>query len=316
MGASLTHREEPPLVLKSAAPKLSAGMSGEEALCETLNACAETLSHNLLAAFETDEPKAPHQIRVALRRLRTNLKDFRPFTQRKPIRELEEKARDLFRAVGPWRDADVLDDAIMAPVCEENPDAPGLAALRRCVRKSAEWRRSTGRAHLRSGGASSFALRLAREAARPSWAPSKKRQRAALNGPARDVAREALRKRWRGAAIWGDRISDLSIPERHELRKSLKGVRYSIDAFAPLFGPGASEPFDKRLKKMQNVLGYLNDVAAAETLRAFASADPRVTTLLDDAVEQVLAWHNARADAAWVNAQRLWADLDAVERFW
>jgi hypothetical protein len=65
---------------------------------------------------------------------------------------------------------------------------------------------------------------------------------------------------------YGKRLEELSVPERHEMRKAMKKMRYGIEFFGSLYPKDAVKPFLKRMKKLQDIFGYLNDVAMAETL--------------------------------------------------
>ncbi len=47
------------------------------------------------------------------------------------------------------------------------------------------------------------------------------------------------------------------------MRKALKRLRYQAEFFAPLFAKLGTERFIERLKKLQDVFGYTNDVRMA-----------------------------------------------------
>ena len=47
----------------------------------------------------------------------------------------------------------------------------------------------------------------------------------------------------------------------HELRKRLKRLRYLVAAFAPMYPDGSMDPVVRRVRKLQNVLGRLQDHA-------------------------------------------------------
>ena len=132
--------------------------------------------------------------------------------------------------------------------------------------------------------------------------------------PVRKQARRALEKSWTKVLGHGARLDMLTIEERHEMRKTLKGLRYTVDMFAPLFAERDSAGFARKLRRLQNVFGYLNDVAMAETirerLRDFRSS-PAAT-----AADATLEWHEKRAEDAWRKAQQRWRDLEATPRFW
>ena len=86
--------------------------------------------------------------------------------------------------------------------------------------------------------------------------------------------------------------------------------------FGPLFRKGALKPYLKNLKRLQNILGYLNDVAAAERLHAMDFSDSRIADVLQQASGFVIGWHTARAASAWRRAQSAWYELDKSDPFW
>src|SRR5206468_2775350 len=66
----------------------------------------------------------------------------------------------------------------------------------------------------------------------------------------------------------GRGLAGLPLPALHELRKDCKRLRYAAEFFAPGFPKSGTKPFSKRLAKLQEELGHLNDVAVASALMA------------------------------------------------
>jgi len=54
-------------------------------------------------------------------------------------------------------------------------------------------------------------------------------------------------------------------PELHALRLATKSLRYTLELFRPCYGPGLVERLDA-LRSLQQVLGEINDTAAAARL--------------------------------------------------
>src|SRR5262249_13137038 len=107
-------------------------------------------------------------------------------------------------------------------------------------------------------------------------------------------ARTALKRQWKRVAERGARLDALTLEEPHAIRKALKGLRYTCEFFSPLYPAAKTRPFIKQLRRLQEVFGYLNDVAAAARLNAICaagcdSAEARHTA------GYILGWHNARA---------------------
>lgn len=308
---------------KSNGSPLARSMTTEAAIAALVSRSAAIIERNALIVMVSEEPEGPHQLRVGLRRLRSILKTARPPLARDALRPIESWARDLGRAASIWRDADVLVDAVAAPALAAGVGGRGAAALEKSLEAARASARVETRGALRDLGPAGFLDALGDLAERRAWridpvdrasTKAAKAQRRKLEQPARRQAERALDRSWRDAVRWGDRLDALTIDERHEMRKTLKTLRYVVDAYAPLYeqggDAGAVGAFAKELRRLQNVFGYLNDVASAETLVKRAAPTTRPVA------EKILAWHAERTDKAWSKAQRRWRALTETPRFW
>ena len=137
-----------------------------------------------------------------------------------------------------------------------------------------------------------------------------------LSGAVTKFARSALKKRWKKVADSGDRLDDLSIEQRHEMRKALKTLRYTAEFFASLYPEAATRRFIKEIRALQEVFGYLTDVVAATRLNAICHDGCADSKEAQRAAGYVLGWHNAQAERAWKDAHKGWQKLRALPQFW
>lgn len=282
-----------------------ADMTAADAVAALLGASAGMVERNALVMMLSDIPGGPHQFRVGLRRMRTALRAGRWPLGRERLRPLELLAKRLGQAASAWRDADVMLSDIAAPAIAAGAVETGAAELRRHLALSRERAVQTSRAALCDLAPTGLIDAVDALATAPDTPDPKRAAK-----PAAALATRMLSRAWADVADWGARIEDLSVPERHEMRKALKTLRYSADAVAPLFPSAEAAGFAKRLRKLQTVFGYLNDVAMAETLSAAAPAQTA------GAAAAVLDWHQQRLDAAWDKALERWAKLSAEPRYW
>ncbi len=63
---------------------------------------------------------------------------------------------------------------------------------------------------------------------------------AKLQVPVREFAAAALGKAWKKIAKQAGDVTDLSIEQRHDLRKALKGFRYSAEFLGSLYDKARS----------------------------------------------------------------------------
>jgi inorganic triphosphatase YgiF len=288
-------------------------LSGEETCAEALvsfvESAATQIAVNRRALLETEDPEAAHQLRVGLRRLRSALRAFRPLLDTPATRELEEYAREIGQSVGELRNADVLIEGIYAPVAGLKRGQPGFTELREALVAH----RSAKRAEIRSvlGGEqwSKLQLYLA------LW-PQTVRGNARLEMPVRDFADDALARAWKKAAKRGAHLDALSPDERHEMRKALKTLRYKAEFFVSLYPDRKVEPFVKELRRLQDVFGYLNDVAMARSLSAISDTYCASNRDAQRAAGYIQGWHDVKAECIWEDATKAWDRLAKRPRFW
>ena len=133
---------------------------------------------------------------------------------------------------------------------------------------------------------------------------------------AKSVARKALRESWHDVERWGARIDELSIAERHEMRKALKRLRYQIEAFEPVLDRKRTKAFIQRLSQLQDVFGYLNDVSMAENLTHMKISGGADRKKLERMRKHVLDWHVQRSARAWRTAKKSWSVLRKADKAW
>ncbi len=295
------------------APGLKPAMTAEEAMQAILRSCFEQIAGNLAVAIKTELPEGPHQLRVGLRRLRSALTVFKPLMAMEGVEPISAEAKALGGTVGALRDMDVLISDVVGAAAKamEAERDPGFKSLT----KALVARRDAVKAAVAKGMSAEEAQRLplalgAFTEGRGWLDPGDIGQSARLAAPVCDFAADQL---WRKVSKWGKRLEELTIPERHEMRKELKKLRYTVDFFKSLYPEKKVKPFLKQLKRLQDVFGHLNDAAMAQhELPGIAGgqAEPAF------AAGRVIGWCEANAEIAWRDAQRKWADLKAAPDFW
>jgi inorganic triphosphatase YgiF len=300
---------------KFAKPELTAQCTAIDALRVVGGAACQQILANWEELAGSDDPEVPHQLRIGLRRLRTALRVFRPLTDTSDMKRMAWAARDLGRVVSPLRDADVVWEDICEPAIRAGAEVGDPAGLRQALDEHRRQTRESAREELQ----------------RPAWSWLKLNcilfdfavERAGHACSARiceaevlSVARGAMKTSWRRAKRWGREIDALSVEERHEMRKALKSLRYTAEFFAPLLAEGQAQDFLKKLKKLQDVFGYLNDVTLTNRLSQMVGDGETSVAGLVEAGQAIHDWHQARADEAWQEAKDRWLALDTSERFW
>jgi inorganic triphosphatase YgiF len=280
------------------------------------------VSANAAPAERGVDPEGVHQLRVGARRLRSLLSLFREALPAEPAALLREELRWLGRALGPARDLDVFLAELVGPRLERRPDDGGMKRLRDEARAARDEAYRAVRETLASRRFARLLLALGRFTVARGWREQPLTEASArLFFPGVDAGRPLLDRRWKKARRRA-RVLRAEAPAPaaalHELRIECKKLRYASEFLAPLYPGKAAARFAKRLARLQDRLGHLNDAATAEELTA--------ALLARMGAEAGPAHHHAAGflvgHAAHAAEQRLeglprdWERLEKVGAFW
>jgi CHAD domain-containing protein len=147
-----------------------------------------------------------------------------------------------------------------------------------------------------------------------------------LEQPLTDLAASALSRAHEKLLERGSGFASLSKVERHEVRIALKRLRYALDFFGGVFDGDAKKKFVKRLARLQDDLGRMNDVAVAEAMLAQLvgvageGSQPAVTAAsqgqLAFAAGGILGWHRRRAAEIDTHLVKDWDAFARAKPFW
>jgi CHAD domain-containing protein len=231
--------------------------SARELVAESLGRGFGRLVTNDPLARSGRSDEGVHQMRVAARRLRAELRVFRSALKRKPTGALREELRWLGGSLGPVRDLDTV-EPLLTPSGFE-PQAELDSALLRVL----DAERAVARAALADCLSSVRYRRLLRTLADALIEPPTRRIAAV---PARGVVlpelRHAVRALERGVDELGAAPSEEAL---HRVRILAKRLRYPAEAAAAFDGP-AAEKVGKALAEVQDHLGEARDAARAIAL--------------------------------------------------
>ncbi|HYN30861.1 MAG TPA: CHAD domain-containing protein [Dermatophilaceae bacterium] len=256
------HRDPVLAVRKAEAVVLAPDATGSEALLAVARECIAHWSANVDGVVDLRQPESLHQLRVGVRRFRSAVSLFRRmFEDDSRITWLSSEIRDLALPMGLPRDLDVLlaGDHVASLTTDQ------LAALRAARETAYDVVEET----LASSGWRDAWRHVDRFLAKAPWD-------LAPDPPAREVAADALERRWRRVVQRGGRTAGLSAAEQHRLRIEAKKLRYGCQFFADLY-PADSLALAHAVSRLQDALGEVNDaVVAGKRLAAVGAEPPRV----------------------------------------
>lgn len=269
---AVSGRSLPPLAI--GAPVLPAQFSTSAAFAALTGHLTGVLLHWAPLAAAGVYPEPVHQMRVALRRLRSAIALFRRATGGTAPDTLKADIKSLLQVLGPARDLDVFVLGTGHAVATAMPDDKQVAKLLAVAGRRRAESYAVLQAFLAGPVFRRLCLTLACLAAfRPWEAPpgpeddpdAAAKRLAAQTSPLRDFAAHALSGRLQHVLAPGEDLSALPPAELHALRIQGKRLRYAAEFFAPLYPGRDTRRFLRRTAALQERLGRLNDneVAAA-----------------------------------------------------
>jgi CHAD domain-containing protein len=100
--------------------------------------------------------------------------------------------------------------------------------------------------------------------------------------------------------------------QRHKVRVKIKRLRYGCECFAAAYPKRKVRPYLKRLRRLQQILGEMNDITVQRTLLRQLAGDARLRKAAAALrVDLALRERGLSAEAA-----RAWDELEARKPFW
>jgi CHAD domain-containing protein len=270
---------------------LQADLSVGEAFQVIIDACLGHLAANRVMLAEPGI-EAVHQMRVAVRRLRSACKLFEDvISDPRKAAALQDELRWLGHSLGRVRDWDVLLTHTLREVgANESAIRTAVQPRRTSDRRKLERDLKGRRYFALERGLKELAEDVASDTAHPKLGAEARGLLSTLDRRARKASR-GLPKR--------------DAEERHDFRKKLKKLHYGVGFLAPLYSPSSVARFRKRTTRLGDLLGDLNDGATAwRLLRDIGQERPSaIETWISDAGREK-------------KLRRRWHRYRKAERFW
>ena len=244
-----------------------------------VEAAVKTLRFHLARMLEHEagtrlgeDPEELHVMRVSTRRMRMALRVFEEYLGSQALRPVLKGLRRTGRTLGAVRDLDVFQETTQHYLDTLPPQRAGdLDGLLAACRAERERQREHLVDYLDGGRYRAFVERFAelldgpleRLSARPPADPRPQRVSQVLPG----VLYKDMAVVWAFEGQLGG--LETPLPRFHALRKGCKGLRYTLEFFEDVLGPGA-RPLIKKVKGLQDHLGDLQDaVVTSGVLRDY-----------------------------------------------
>lgn len=261
-----------------------------------------------------DNIEGVHQTRVALRRMRSIIRLFRPAVPSAAGQVWMDEMRWIAGELGDARDLDVLMTQTLDAVAERLP-LPGREKLTLL----AQWHRERAYENvnlmLDDRRYADFKKKFRAFLKTREWLHGElsPQQQDKLRQPIGQFAAERLEKLDRRLRRRARRTDPEDAPALHELRIECKNLRYAADAFYPLFVD--MNVFISHLKSLQDLLGILNDVDVTRHLLAQMLAGKRDRELFFYA-GGIIGWRARQYEEVHDTFKQRWRKFKQAERPW
>jgi CHAD domain-containing protein len=241
-------------------------------------------------------PEYLHDVRVATRRLRSDLRTLSGVLDPPASSAVRDELRWFADVLGAVRDNDVLIEILdsMRPDLVKTPHGRESAQLDELI---SYFRRCRSRAledlHRAVASPRGVALidQLTAMAAEPPL-----REGVRARDRARPHARDSARRGWKGfARVARANLGSASVDDVHEIRKRAKRARYAAELASPVFR-GRPDRLARRLTGVQTVLGEHQDMVVLE--ERLLDLPPLVAASSSFAVGQLVQLARARRAVA------------------
>ncbi len=292
------HLGEPVQPVAASTPSIDASQNPLEAFRALAFSCVRQWQANAAGAAVDGDPEFVHQLRVALRRLRSLLALFAPVLPAEFVTEWRRRLKESADRFTEVRDLDVLHDEILTPLAAKAADY-GIDRLLDLAQAA----NTEARAAAHDGLAPAQGrLLIDFTAALHSLTPPD----ASVDMDLRSFAHTQLKRLNKKARKRHLAARDGKPAHLHALRLAVKRVRYAVEFFAPLMRAKDGKGYLRDLSKAQSRLGVVHDVdVARRRLASWTNEDPQRTA----AAAFVSGWHGQRQRRI---ARRALRDLETL----
>ena len=286
---------------------LLANATFDEAVATILNHTMEHFTGNWEALRTSDAPEAIHQLRVALRRMKSALAMFNHVAPCEDFQDLSDDIKRISTGFGPARECDVFHERIIHGPLAPKDKPVGSEALLKVIEDRRIAVYIQARSMLEDRETTVFVLKLQRLLAQQSWKVKKAKR-------PRKFVRAILRRLYNHVLKRGKELSGIDERARHRLRISFKKLRYGVDFFGASLGkPRKTKQFIRHIVEMQDLLGFQSDaVSARNFLKALVPAVEESAKISG----YIRGWNDRSALSVENKLIAAWKAFKRAEVFW
>jgi inorganic triphosphatase YgiF len=285
------YRTKPPSVLYARPPKLKKDIDVHSAFMQISWECIRQLQGNQNVVLHGTDVEGVHQMRVALRRLRSAFLVFKNILGGEHNALLLAELSWLTGVLGKTRDLDVLLTQTFPAIFAQFNEPQCLLKLRdKAIVAQVEAYNELSTT-LTSQRYQRLLLTLASWLENESWRTKSHEDRfvKAIN-----FSSAILAKRYKHLLMLSKDLIHMSPQVRHSARISAKKLRYAAEFFSSLYTTKKSRPFIQSLSQLQDCLGVLNDINSTDKL-LHQLVGPSSDITPDKVLNIFASWNNSQS---------------------
>ena len=306
------YRAKPPGVFKGRQPKLAKNSDAHSAFKKIAWECINHLQSNQDMVLHGTDVEGVHQMRIALRRLRSAFTLFRKVLGRENSAALLTELGWLAEILGKARDLDVFVTETLPTIISEYENHAGLLKLQDKALTEQVKAYAEVRAALSSQRYHCLLLTLAAWLENERWRDGTRNTK---SYQVLDIATATLTKRYKQLRRRGRYLDHMHPEARHATRIAAKKLRYASEFFASLYSLKKSDAFIGKLSQLQDWLGTLNDIIITEKL-LYQLIGRRTDRVLDEALHIFAGWNACNAMLSLAHMNEAWQTLISKKPFW
>lgn len=319
------HRPLEAIAVTARPLRLRRRMTLEDGFRVTILECLAHVAANVAPVVRSRDVEGLHQLRVGLRRLSVAFSAFGEEFQTAALKDLRARTKAFADAVAPARDLDVFVEELFEPLVEHLGHEDAFRILRQRAEEARQRAWEAAVAHVSSVDFAVFQDDVAAAAEARSWLGGSSvaidlKARLAVRVPVKSAAHRMMDEHLMRVRKRGRHLKSLEQRDCHRLRIALKKLRYASEFYGPLYRKKDVKSYVRRIKKLQDLLGQVNDVAQVRAVLSRLTVDegaPAHTQAdLSFAAGLINGWHRARMERLQRKTLRRWEKFRRAEPFW
>ncbi|SDX88313.1 CYTH and CHAD domain-containing protein [Nitrosomonas sp. Nm33] len=288
-----TGHKDPPI--KALPVELKADMDLTTAFTLIAQNCLDQLTRNEHGMLASSDVEYLHQMRLALRRLRTAFDVFVTATSNEV--SLTQELKWLTRQLNPARDWDVFVTEQLPKIQKNFAEHAGIAVLIKTSEILRKKHNKTAHNSIRSKRYTKLILQLnlwLEEIFKYPDRPQALKNAVATKTVLITFTKTFLTDRHQQIIDIVEEIEKLDATSLHSLRISIKKQRYTVEFFQTLFSPKEVRKYIHSLSGLQDALGAINDSINTQKLLKEIPASKTKTLISREATGIILGWNMQR----------------------